>query len=305
MKKLSFYKDVLGCKNENEVFGYLLGSLKPSNIIWSYFVDWNKVFDRTRRIDIALNTLNYLIGKKDFDKEFLFLIKEHPEVIPVLPALAVRNGTKSSKYNILVDYSNRKLVYEDFDFSKKEPDGSDLKKYLLFVNQTGIKDLFTLNKVKNLVDYMVGVEAGLDSNGRKNRSGHTMEHIVDAFIKDFCSRKKLTYLKEANAEKIKKTWGYDVPVDKSSRRYDFVINTGKTVVLVETNFYGSGGSKLKSTAGEYRNLFDVINNKFKFIWITDGLGWKSSSRPLGETFSHNDYVVNLQMLEKGILEYII
>ncbi|MCD4704472.1 type II restriction endonuclease, partial [bacterium] len=114
---------------------------------------------------------------------------------------------------------------------------------------------------------MIGVEAGLNSNGRKNRGGHTMENVVEVFIKNVCEKNDFKYLKEANAEKIKKELGYDVPVDKSSRRYDFVIDNGKELFIVETNFYGGGGSKLKSTAGEYRNLSDVLNGKFKFFWI--------------------------------------
>lgn len=152
---------------------------------------------------------------------------------------------------------------------------------------------------------MIGVEAGLDSNGRKNRGGHAMEDIVEYFIKDACKQSGCKYLKEANAEKIKKEWGYDVPVDKSSRRYDFVVDNGKELFIFETNFYGGGGSKLKATAGEYKSLFDVLKRKYKFIWITDGLGWKKVHKPLKETFEYNDYLLNLDMLEKGILNYLL
>lgn len=106
-------------------------------------------------------------------------------------------------------------------------------------------------------------------------------------------------------EKIKNELGYDVPVDKSSRRYDFVIDNGKELFIVETNFYGGGGSKLKSTAGEYRNLFGVLKGQYKFFWITDGMGWKTTTKPLRETFDHNDYLFNLTMLEKGILEILL
>lgn len=36
--------------------------------------------------------------------------------------------------------------------------------------------------VNNLVDYVYGVETGLDSNGRKNRGGHQMEDLVESYI---------------------------------------------------------------------------------------------------------------------------
>jgi len=152
---------------------------------------------------------------------------------------------------------------------------------------------------------MIGVEAGLDSNGRKNRSGHAMENIVEIFIKNVCEKNNFKYLKEANSEKIKKELCYNVPVDKSSRIYDFVIDNGKELFIIETNFYGGGGSKLKSTAGEYRNLFNMLDGKYKFIWITDGLGWNSTKKPLRKTFDHNQYIFNLAMLEKGVLDFLI
>lgn len=301
MKNFTFYKKALNCKNKNEVFNYLLSTLKPSNMLWSYFVNWDKVFKNTKGIELALNTLNYLIGKENFDDEFRFIITKNPDLVKVIPALAVRTQKSTKKFKILVQYDKKRLVYEDFDFSKNNITKSAIEKCLAFVTKTGLKKLIASKKIKNLVDYMIGVEAGLDSNGRKNRSGDAMEDIVDVFISDLCRRKRYSYIKEANAKKIKNEMGYEVPVDKSSRRYDFVIDNNKEPILIETNFYGGGGSKVKSTAGEYRNLFDTLKGKYKFIWITDGMGWKKTSKPLRETFNHNNYLFNLNMLEKGIL----
>jgi type II restriction enzyme len=304
MKFIDFYNDVLKCKNQDNVFDYFIKSLKPSILLWSYFVNWEKVFGNTRKIEVALNNLNYLIGKENFDDEFRFLIKQNLGIAKIIPALVVRDGDNSSKFKILVDYKQKKLVYEDYDFSKDNPGYDDIEKYLTFVKESGLKDLITSQKIKNLVDYMIGVEAGLDSNGRKNRSGHCMESIVELFVSDLCKGRDYKYLKGANAKKIKEIWGFDVPVDNSSRIYDFVVNNGKELFIFETNFYSGGGSKLKSTAGEYRNLFDTLAGKYKFIWITDGYGWRATARPLRETFNHNEYLLNLDMIEKGILGYL-
>ncbi|PIT89311.1 MAG: restriction endonuclease [Candidatus Levybacteria bacterium CG10_big_fil_rev_8_21_14_0_10_36_7] len=305
MKNLPFYKDKLGCKTEDEVFDFLIANLKPSNTLWTYFVNWEKVLRNTKQIELALNNLNYLIGKDDFDKEFRYLLKQNPSVTKVIPALVVRDGSNKKKFKILVDFQGKKLVYEDFDFTKEKVTDEDIEKYLTFVKESGLKDLIVNKEIKNLVDYMIGVEAGLDSNARKNRGGHSMGDIVEGFIQDLCKQDGIRYLKEANADKIKQEFGYDVPVDKSSRRYDFVIDNGKELFLIETNFYGGGGSKLKSTAGEYRNLSDILNGQYKFFWITDGYGWKTTARPLRETFNHNDYVFTLAMLEKEILDDLI
>lgn len=304
MKWISTY-DKLGLTDNDDVFNFLVSSLKPSNMLWTYFVNWDKVNINTRSLEVNLNILNYLIGKEDFDTEFRALLKEHPSVIPVLPALAVRDGQNAKKFKIISSIENRKIVYEDFDFTIKNPSDEDVERYLEFVTKSGIKNLFSKDGVKNLVDYILGVEAGLDSNGRKNRGGHSMEAIIEAFVKDFCERNGATYLKEANAAKIKLTYDIDVPVDKSSRRYDFVINYKDELSLIETNFYGGGGSKLKSTAGEYRNLHDTLAGRFRFIWITDGYGWKTTKLPLRETFENNDHTLNLTLLENNALDSII
>jgi type II restriction enzyme len=305
MKNISFYQEVIKCNNSNDIFSYLVGNLKPSVLLWSYFVNWEKVLENTNNMELALNKFNYLIGKNNFDDAFRYLLSNDPNLAKFIPALVVRDGNETSQFKVLVNITDKKLVYEDYDFSKNISNESDIEKYLHFLDKTGFKKLIISQKIKNLVDYMIGVEAGLDSNARKNRSGHSMEQVVEFFIKDSCERNGLSYVKEADAKKIEREFGFKVPVDKSSRRYDFVISNNNELIIIETNFYGGGGSKLKSTAGEYRNLFDVIAGKYKFLWITDGLGWKSTMRPLRETFDHNEYIFNLTMLEKGILDYVI
>lgn len=296
----------LGLNTEDQVFDYIIENLKPSNMLWSYFVDWEAVFNNTRKIEVSLNILNYLIGKEDFDTEFKELIKEHPQIVSVIPSLVVRDGGNSKKFKILVDFKNKKLVYEDFDFTKKQHTDEDIERYLMFVKETRIKELIQNKHVKNLTDYMIGVEAGLSSNGRKNRGGKSMEYIVEAFVADIAKRNGYQYLREANAQKIKDEFRIKVPVDKSSRRYDFAIKANGELYLIETNFYGGGGTKLKSTAGEYQGLNNTLKKDgFNLIWITDGNGWKTTRRPLREAFSNNDYVLSLSLLENGALDEIL
>ena len=305
MKELNFYKEKLKCNSKDEVFDYLLSSLKPRLITFDYFVNWEKVIRNTKEIEIGLNSLNYLIGKDDFDKEFRYLINQNSSLIKILPLLLVRDGSSTKKFQVLADYSRNKLVYEGYDFTLSNPTSEDIDGYLLFLEKSGLKKLLQSQTIKNLVDYMIGVEAGLDSNGRKNRGGHIMEKVTESFIERFCKDNNFEYLSEANAKSIFDKWSINTPVDKSSRRYDFVIKTKNELIIFETNFYGGNGSKLKSTAGEYRNLFDVLNGKFKFIWVTDGKGWLTTSKPLRETFDHNDYIFNLAMLEQNVLDSLI
>lgn len=303
MKYSQIYKDKFQCNNEGEVFQFLIQNLKPSNNLWSYFVNWDKVYLNVKNLEINLNLLNYLIGKSNFDEEFKHLLREQPQVASILPALVV---CRDKKFNILVDYKSKKLTYENYDFSIQKPTDEDIEKYSYFVTETGLKNLICCGKVKSLVDYMIGVEAGLDSNGRKSRGGSSMSQIVDFFIKDLCKRKSFKYITEANASKIKKEFGYNIPTHKySSKRYDYVIDTGTEPILFEVNFYNDGGSKLSETAKAYREMEDFLNKKYKFIWITDGKGWLKAHNSLHDTFTHNDYVLTLAMLEKDILDDLI
>lgn len=304
MKFLDTYRN-LNLSTEDDVFSYLISSLKPSNTLWSYFVNWEKVLRNTSSIEIELNLLNYLIGKEDFDNEFRTLVRRHPEVIRAIPALLVRDGANKKIFDILVDYSGGKLLYQNFDFSKDSYTDDEISDFIDFIDKTGLKNLLVNEKVKNLVDYMVGVEAGLDSNGRKNRGGTAMEKISEAYIKRICETHGYKYLAQANASAIKIAFGYDVPVDKSSRIYDFVVDTPNGLVIIEVNYYGGGGSKLKATAFEYKGLQDVLGGKFRFVWVTDGAGWITTTRPLRETFNHNDHLINLELLELGALEEVL
>ena len=307
MKNLEIYKNLVSDSyDESKVFKYFLDSLKPSITLWNYFVNWDKVFNNTAKIEIKLNILNYLIGKDNFNEEFKFLLREHPEVVEVIPALIVRNGGQNTFFKIVASYEDNKLIYEDFDFSKTNLNEHDIDKYLEFVIKSGLKNIFLNQKVKNLVDYMIGVEAGLDSNGRKNRGGSSMETITESFINTFCIQNNYAYIPQATQSLVKSTWNIDLPVYKSMRRYDFIINTGKELIIIETNFYGSNGSKLKATSGEYRTLNNFLQSYgYKFIWITDGYGWHGSHVPLSEAFTDIDYIFNLKMLENDILSYII
>ena len=300
MKYLKYYKD----KNikEEDMFNYFVKNLRDSIKTWNYFIDWNKVFKGLNNVKIALNLLNSLIGSKKLKDEFIELITNYPEIITAFPILI---AVRDNELKIIKDYENLDLSYIEFQFKKKEEiSQKKALEYYNFFNKSGLVELFS--KTGNLVDYVLGVEVGLDSNGRKNRGGKLMENVVEVFISKFCEKNNLEYLKEATAHSIKKKWNFDVKFDKSSRRYDFAIYKNNQLYLFETNFYNGGGSKLKSVCGEFKVLSNELKKQnINLIWITDGLGWQSTLRPLEETFNNNDYIFNLKMLEDDVLEEVI
>jgi len=292
-----------GISSYEQGFEDFFNSLRPSLKLWDFFVNWEKVFRNTKEIEIHLNIWNYLLGKPNFDSEFRVLLKKHPEIVKAIPSLIVRDGSASEIFRIIEDIGDLARPDMIFDFSKPANTDIEIEQALRFMQNTGLTRLFSKDGVKNLVDYVIGVEAGLDSNGRKNRSGTSMESVVEAYLEGFVKNRKLEFIPQATPRKIKELWGFDVPVDKSSRSFDFAISDGELLVLMEVNFYGGGGSKLKATAGEYKGLYDLLNiPNVKFVWITDGEGWRTTKLPLKSAYEHIDYVWNLNWLSRGYLD---
>lgn len=277
-------------------FTKFVSSFKSSIKTWDYLINWNKVQKNAGELELVLNKLNYLLGKPDIKKEFFKLYENSPDIVKAFPTLlAVRES-------IIEIYNSKEKTIEIFNFIKKNHHSS--KEYFRFLTQSKLIELFNKDGIKNLVDYVKGVEVGLDSNGRKNRGGTLMEDIVELHIKEFCEINNYKYLRQANARKILKEFDTVVKVNKSSRSFDFAIFNpkNKKLNLIETNFFNGGGSKLKAVCGEFKGLnLELKSQNINFIWITDGKGWHTTLRPLEEVYIANDHIFNLSMVENGIL----
>lgn len=280
----------------NKDFNSLTATFKSSIKTWDYFVNWKKVFANSSDLEIALNKLNYLLGKENLEDELKKLYSSNPDIVKALPVLLAVREKRLEIFDKAAKNS------EFFDFSGKEISPEKCYEFLI---KSGLDRLFQKDGVKNLVDYVLGVEVGLDSNGRKNRGGTLMEEIVESFIRDLCRKNGFEYLSQARATAIKNKWNVVVSVDKSERSFDFAVFNPKnrTIKLFEVNFYNGGGSKLKAVCGEFKSLSaELKKQNIDFIWITDGLGWHTTRRPLEETYINNDFVFNLAMLENGVLD---
>ncbi|MBN1469879.1 MAG: type II restriction endonuclease, partial [Fusobacteriaceae bacterium] len=284
-------------------------TLTDSIFTWDYFVDFKKVKNNIHLIEKELNLLNVLIGKRDVEKEFIKLVSEYPNVREVLPILIAIRNSKLKEFKVIDDFEKLKSERKAELFSKSVELTSKIKEDLLnFFKESGLKNIFQDKDIKNIVDYCFGVEVGMDTNARKNRTGKSMESIVGKIIQKFAEKNNLDYIPQATQKKIKEKWNFDIKIDKTDRIFDFAIfeKSKKKIFMVETNYYSGGGSKLKSTAGEYQYLFDFLKNQgIDLIWITDGLGWKTTKKSLFETFLHNDYLLNIELVKKGVLKDII
>ncbi len=275
----------------SEQFKTFLSQFTETNATLDYFTDFKKIKNNVNKIAIKLNQLNYLIGKENLTEAVNELFDENPKVFEVLDILiAIRKNKRAKTFN-----NNGEIVLLDTYFKKPES-------VLEFINETGLADVFRNKDVTNLVDYVFGIEVGLDTNARKNRGGDNMSKAVSLIF----DKANVFYKKEV-ANTI---FPEIISLGADVKRFDFVIKTKVKTYLIETNYYNSGGSKLNETARAYSDVAPKINQytDYEFVWITDGQGWFSAKNKLEEAYNIIPSLYNLITLEdfiKKIQEEIV
>ena len=281
-------------------FNEWLKTFRASICDYSYYVNFEKVYGNVDSIKVELNILNSLIGSKNIENDFETLISEYPKVLKCVPILLAVRG--SEIYTIDSD--------GEYIFNFKKMNYS-VDEYKMFMRKTGLFDLISNRIINNLVDYVTGVEVGLDSNGRKNRGGHLMENLVEGYLQKAGLVKGVDYFKEMYISDMEKRWNLDLSnisnTGKTEKRFDFVVKTENTVYGIETSFYTGGGSKLNETARSYKTIaLEAKEIKgFAFVWFTDGIGWLSAKHNLEETFDVLDNIYCIADLENGIVSELL
>ena len=260
----------------NKNFKSFLEQLLPTNVCLNQIVDFEKVFSHVDAIAMRLHQLNFLLGKSNLEEAVSLLWNENPKVFEVLDILiAVR---AKEKKQVISSVGEVLLISRYFE----TPQG-----VTAFIQETGLKELFQSGRITNLVDYVLGVEVGLDTNARKNRGGKIMEETI---------RKALLQTRISFKEQVSSSFYEELScLGKDKKIFDFVIETRHKTYLIEVNFYSSGGSKLNEVARAYTKIQQKIQHLagFEFVWITDGTGWLSAKNKLEEAFRLIPRVYNL------------
>ena len=281
-------------------FNTWLATFRASIADYKYYIDFNKVFNNVDAIKIPLNILNSLIGSKNIEQDFINILTLYPETLRCIPILLAKR-----EFDIMAMDEDGQI---DFHFDKPNCTTDD---YVKFMRKTGLFDLMENHIVNNLVDYVTGIETGLDSNARKNRGGHLMENLVESFLCKAVFVKNTNYFKEMYIHEIEEKWNIDLSAISNNRsaekRFDFVVKGEKAVYGIETNFYSSSGSKLSETARSYKTITMETKgmNYFKFVWFTDGWGWHNARNNLKETFDILKHLYNISDLENNIIPKVL
>lgn len=260
---------------------------------YKYYINFEKVYRNVEENKVEFNILNSLVGSKNIEEDFTKLIDKYPEVLKCIPILLAVRGLKIPAMD-----EEGAFVY---DFKTMN---QTVEQYIVFMNKTGLFDLLANRGITNIIDFVLGVETGLDSNGRKNRGGHLMEDLIEGYLKN----ESVEYYKEMYLKDIELKWNINLSAlsnnGKSAKRFDFVVKTENMIYGIETNFYTSSGSKLNETARSYKMIAEECKNidGFKFVWFTDGQGWLSAKRNLEETFDVLDTMYNINDVKNGIMK---
>ena len=265
-------------------FNLFMSQLRETNATLDFYCDFPKIARNVADIEISLNTLNYLIGKDNLREAVEALWNRDKRVFDVMDILIATRKKDDKKY---IDYDgSMQSIHTLF---------SSVDGVMKFIEGTGLDKVFQNKEVKDLVDYVFGVETGLDTNARKNRSGEITETLV-ARIFDNAGIKYREQVSSKEYPAISAVLGADQKV------FDFVISANGKTYLIEVNFYSGGGSKLNEVARSYTDVAPKVNGVpgFEFVWITDGIGWNSARNKLEEAFAAIPSIYNLTTITEFI-----
>ncbi|MFQ5874961.1 MAG: type II restriction endonuclease [Dehalococcoidia bacterium] len=300
MTNLRPYQDTLGVREEQELVDLFLDSLAATNRTHDFFVDWVKVRNNAESLKTEIALLGSVAGAEDPATELRSLLHKYPGAVKAIPILI---AVRDLKFRVLEDIQEARQ-YIDYDFSKSQLADSDISVIVSFCIRTGITSLF--KSVQALRDYVTGVEVGTDTNARKNRSGSSMERLIYPLLEQLAPEvqgmRVITEKKFSDLESL----GVSTPPGLKDRRFDIVVLTASQRFNIETNFYAGGGSKPQEIVDSYINRKNELARAgWRFVWVTDGHGWRSGANQMRKAFREMDYILNLEWVRRGLLTEVL
>lgn len=302
MKEL--YIEFLNAENEESIIEKFHNTLVDTNRGYDFFVDWDKVRKHVEKHKIEFNILNSLIGSKQFDNDLREILLNYPRVLPVIPILL---AIRDLNFKVIRDFTDKNLDIVNYDFNIRTLTLEEIVNIVEFFDKTGLKRFFLEMGTKSILDYVMGVEVGMDTHARKNRSGNTMELLLKPIIEDIAAKNGFEeVLFQKNFKYIETNYGIEVNSSIKNRKADFILIKDNKKVNIEVNFYSGTGSKPQEIVDSYiERQNELKNNGFEFIWITDGEGWRGQKNQIHKGFEKIDYLLNLHFVRLGLLEGIL
>ncbi|KAA8371187.1 restriction endonuclease [Leuconostoc carnosum] len=287
----------------NQRLEYFVSTLSNIEKFADYWVNFDNVYKNVpQKLAPDLFTLDYLIGKNQMEIESFF--HERPYLLMLVPLLL---GIRKDK---LDQYGNLSVqdIQEKYQLNFNDINIEHMGAYFDFLTHSGLMNLLSQGLKKSVFDYSVGVQAGMDSNGRKNRSGKIGEKFLEERLSAIASKNDLKWMGQSTPSKIKKEFDVDIEQIFKNRRFDGALYNPKKlkIILFEINLFNASGSKSKSASTEFQTLRDrLAKTNHEFIYITDGEGWLKDKSHLKEALEYIGNVFNVSMVEDGYIESLL
>lgn len=303
--KEELYLEHLHCGTSAEVLALFHNTIIDTNRDFSFFVDWDKVKQNVDRYKIELNIFNALIGSKSFQDDLRNILSKYPDVLSTIPILL---AVRDRHVKVIRDFMDDQPDYADFDFSPRPLTPKELEGFVEFFQKTGLTRFFETMSSKSIQDYVTGVEVGMDTHARKNRSGDVMESAISPILDQLLTEHPNDFVCLFQRKfKDLADFGVSVPTPLKARKADFIlVKQGVKVINIEVNFYAGTGSKPQEIVDSYINRQTELDEYgFHFVWITDGYGWQGQKNQIAKGFDRVNYLLNLHFCKRGLLEKIL
>lgn len=300
MVDIELYRRFYPVRNVRELVGKFQDTLITTNRTPEFFVNWTKVRKNADEIRIELSLWNSLVGSSNIQTDFGNLIKNYPEVVKTIPILF---AIREREFPVIVDFNDLQKGFKNLNFNKtrySKLTSEEIGDYVDFAKKGGILQLF--HYIKNFYDYVFGVEVGLDTNARKNRSGEAMETLLAPLLKIITAETNSRMLSQREFNSVQ-LFGGKIPKELANRKSDFILYRGNHFVNIETNYFSGAGSKPEEIVDSYINRRnELAKSNWSFVWITDGDVWRGSGNQILKAFNYLDYVFNIQFCREGLLK---
>ncbi|HOP61034.1 MAG TPA: type II restriction endonuclease [Candidatus Saccharicenans sp.] len=296
----SFFK----FRTAEEVIEEFHRTLLYTNRDFKFFVNWQKVKQNVQKYRVSLNILNSLIKNPNFDSQLEYILKKYPEVLPCFPPLL---AVRETEMKLVDDFLAADPNFMEYNFSEHKMTQEEINKTIIFCDKTGLKAFFQNLCQVSLEDYLSGVEVGLDTNARKNRSGRAMEELIKGLMVKIQSQAKIKAVLKQKNFKVLADYEIEINNHLKKRKGDFIlIKENGALINIEVNFYSGTGSKPQEIVDAYINRQQELKNDgYYFIWVTDGSAWNGQRNQMIRAFDELDYVLNTSFVKRGFLQKVI
>lgn len=304
MANLALYKSSLGLATNREIVDEFRNSLAKTNRSHTFYVDWDKVKKNIGKIAPELGLLDSLINSSDLKSDFVNLLSKYPEVVRVLPILL---AIRDAQFDIIEDFNAETADVITYSFSLKRARPltvGEIESYWQLIERSGAFVLFT--SIRNFKDYIFGVEVGMDTNARKNRSGNAMELLLQPLMEVLSNELGLTLYAQRKFVAVEKETQLVFPGLLANKKFDFLLAKNDKALNIEVNYFSGAGSKTEIINSYIERQRILKNDGHQFALITDGTGWAgSNNNELASGIENLDNVLNLAFLRRGFLKTVL